>query len=157
MRRTIAVLNGPNLNLLGRREPALYGTATLADLEERCRRTAAELGHDVDVRQSNHEGALVDLVHELRETACGWVVNAAAYTHTSIALRDALATVPAPIIEVHLTNVHARESFRHHSYVAELATATIAGCGPAGYEFAIRHLAALDASAEEVRLVRQQA
>lgn len=146
MRSTIAVLNGPNLNLLGQREPALYGTATLACVEQLCRRTAAESGHEVDFRQSNQEGVLVDVVHELRESARGWVVNAAAYTHTSIALRDALATVTGPIVEVHLTNVHAREAFRHHSYVAGLADATIAGCGPAGYAFAIRHLAALDAS-----------
>jgi len=167
MRGIIAVLNGPNLNLLGEREPALYGTATLADVEERCRLMAAGLGYDVDVRQSNHEGALIDFVHEVRDTAAGLVVNAAAYTHTSVALRDALATVAAPIVEVHLTNVHARESFRHHSYVAGLATATIAGLGITGYEVAVRHLADLDAaaldasvlnaSAEEVRHVRQYA
>jgi 3-dehydroquinate dehydratase-2 len=145
MRRTIAVLNGPNLNLLGQREPALYGTSTLADVEQLCRRTASELGYDVDFRQSNHEGALIDFVHEVRESASGLVVNAAAYTHTSIALRDALSTVAGPVVEVHLTNVHARESFRHTSYVAQTATAVIAGCGPVGYEFAIRHLVALDA------------
>jgi 3-dehydroquinate dehydratase-2 len=157
MSRTIAVLNGPNLNLLGHREPVLYGTATLTDVEERCGRTAAELGYDLDFRQSNHEGFLVDFVHEVRENASGIVVNAAAYTHTSVALRDALATVAAPVVEVHLTNVHARESFRHHSYVAGVARATIAGFGPAGYEFAIRHLAALDAQTEEVWDVRQHA
>ncbi len=142
---TIAVLNGPNLNLLGSREPALYGTATLADVRDLCRRTAAEVGYDVDFRQTNHEGELVDFVHEVRETASGVVVNAAAYTHTSIAVRDALAMVAAPVVEVHLTNVHARDEFRRHSYVAGVATAVIAGCGPAGYAFAIRQLAALDA------------
>jgi 3-dehydroquinate dehydratase-2 len=150
-RPTIAVLNGPNLNLLGQREPALYGTETLADVEELCRRTADELGYDLDFRQSNHEGVLVDFVHEVRETAAGVVVNAAAHTHTSVALRDALATVAAPVVEVHLTNVHARESFRHHSYVAGVAQAALAGLGTAGYEYAVRHLAALDASVEEVR------
>jgi 3-dehydroquinate dehydratase-2 len=157
MSRTIAVLNGPNLNLLGQREPALYGTSTLADVEALCGRTATELGYDLDFRQSNHEGELIDFVHEVRESASGLVVNAAAYTHTSVALRDALATVAAPIVEVHLTNVDARESFRHQSYVAGVARATIAGCGPAGYEFAIRHLAALDARTEEVRDARQHA
>ncbi|UYP18240.1 type II 3-dehydroquinate dehydratase [Rhodococcus sp. Z13] len=142
-RRTIAVLNGPNLNLLGTREPHLYGTATLADVEDLCRRTADTLGFDVDFRQTNHEGTLVDSVHELRCSASGFVINAAAYTHTSVALHDALATVAAPVVEVHLTNVHAREEFRHRSFVAPVATAVIAGCGPAGYEFAVRHLAAL--------------
>jgi 3-dehydroquinate dehydratase-2 len=157
MRPTIAVLNGPNLNLLGRREPALYGTATMADVENLCRHTAAAAGYDVDLRQSNHEGDLVDFVHEVRERASGVVVNAAGYTHTSIALRDALATVAAPVVEVHLTNVHAREEFRHRSYVAGVATAVIAGCGPDGYAFAIRHLAALDARISEVPDVRQHA
>ncbi|MBS9375650.1 type II 3-dehydroquinate dehydratase [Rhodococcus sp. B50] len=142
-RPIIAVLNGPNLNLLGKREPRLYGTATLADIEKSCRRTADDLGFDVDFRQTNHEGALIDSIHDLRESAAGFVVNAAAYTHTSVALHDALATVTAPIVEVHLTNVHAREEFRHRSYVAPVAKAVIAGCGPDGYEFAIRHLAAL--------------
>lgn len=140
-RPTLAVLNGPNLNLLGTREPHLYGTTTLADLAELCVRTADALGCDVDFRQSNHEGELIDFVHELRGSAAGFVVNAAGYTHTSVALRDALATVDAPIVEVHLTNVHAREPFRHRSYLAPLATAVIAGCGPAGYVFALTHLA----------------
>ena len=146
----IAVLNGPNLNLLGQREPALYGTATLADIEGLCRRTAAEAGYDLDFRQTNHEGDLVDFVHELRETASGVVVNAGAYTHTSIALRDALATVAAPVVEVHLTNVHVREEFRRHSYVSAVATAVIAGCGPAGYALAIQHLTTLDVRTVEV-------
>jgi 3-dehydroquinate dehydratase II len=157
MTPTIAVLNGPNLNLLGRREPALYGTATLADVEDLCRRTAAEIGYHVDFRQTNHEGNLVDFVHEIGETASGVVVNAGGYTHTSIALRDALATVAAPVVEVHLTNIHAREGFRHRSYIGGVATAVIAGCGPAGYAFAIRHLAALDAQTLEVPHVRQHA
>ncbi|WP_016932768.1 type II 3-dehydroquinate dehydratase [Rhodococcus sp. R1101] len=148
-RPTIAVLNGPNLDLLGTREPRLYGTATLADIEKSCRRTADDLGFDIDFRQSNHEGALIDAVHELRESAAGFVVNAAAYTHTSVALHDALVTVAAPIVEVHLTNVHAREEFRHRSFVAPVAKAVIAGCGPDGYAFAIRHLAALALDTEQ--------
>lgn len=148
-RPTIAVLNGPNLDLLGTREPHLYGTATLADVEKSCRRTADDLGFDIDFRQSNHEGALIDAVHELRESAAGFVVNAAAYTHTSVALHDALVTVAAPIVEVHLTNVHAREEFRHHSFVAPVAKAVIAGCGPDGYDFAVRHLAALALDTEK--------
>jgi 3-dehydroquinate dehydratase II len=143
-RPTIAVLNGPNLNLLGRRDPALYGTATLADVEKLCDRTATELGYDLDFRQTNHEGTLVDHIHELRDRAHGIVINAAAYTHTSIALHDALATVAAPVIEVHLTNVHAREPFRHLSYIAPVAAGVVAGLGHAGYEYAIRHIAALD-------------
>ena len=139
--RVIAVLNGPNLNLLGEREPALYGSASLADLERLCRDTAAGLGFVVDFRQTNHEGVLVDQVHELRRRAAGFVVNAAAYTHTSLALRDALATVAAPVVEVHLTNIHAREPYRQRSSVSDVADAVIAGCGHHGYELAIRHLA----------------
>lgn len=151
--RTVTVLNGPNLNLLGEREPARYGSATLADVEALCRRTAAGLGLDLDFRQSNHEGELVDAVHEVRGTAAGLVVNAAAYSHTSIALRDALVTVHAPVVEVHLTNVHAREAFRHTSHVAPVAAAVIAGCGPQGYAFAIQHVAALRARSAEVHRV----
>lgn len=147
-RPTIAILNGPNLNLLGTREPALYGTATLADIEALCARVADDLGYAIDFRQSNHEGDLIDFVHEVRDTVSGLVVNAAAYTHTSIALHDALVTVAAPIVEVHLTNIHAREPFRHHSYVSPVAKAVIAGCGASGYEFALRHLASLDTHRE---------
>lgn len=143
-RPTIAVLNGPNLNLLGRREPALYGTATLADLEKLCDRTAIELGYDLDFRQTNHEGTLVDHIHDVRDRARGIVINAAAYTHTSVAVRDALATVAAPVIEVHLTNIHTREPFRHVSYIAAVATGVVAGFGPAGYEYALRHVATLN-------------
>jgi len=146
-RPTIAVLNGPNLNLLGRREPALYGTATLDDIEKLCERTAADLGYDLDFRQTNHEGTLVDHIHDVRERVRGLVINAAAYTHTSVAVRDALATVAAPVIEVHLTNVHTREPFRHLSYIAPVATGVIAGIGPAGYEYAVRHVAALNGPA----------
>lgn len=139
---TITVLNGPNLNLLGQREPAFYGTATLADVEELCRTTAAGLGLGLDFRQSNHEGVLIDAVHEVRESAAGVVVNAGGLTHTSVALRDALATVAGPVVEVHLTNLHSREEFRRRSFVSDVADAVIAGCGPAGYAFAVRYVAA---------------
>ncbi|WP_295701174.1 type II 3-dehydroquinate dehydratase [Lapillicoccus sp.] len=145
-RPVIAVLNGPNLNLLGEREPAVYGSETLADVERRCRAHADGLGFDVDFRQSNHEGDLVTAAQECRH-AVGIVVNAGAYTHTSIALRDALAMAQGPVVEVHLTNVHAREAFRHHSYLSELAAAVIVGCGPQGYEFAISAIATRVAAA----------
>ncbi|NLV81349.1 MAG: 3-dehydroquinate dehydratase [Rhodococcus sp.] len=143
-RPILAVLSGANLNLLGARQPELYGTDTLADVEALCTRTADTLGYDLDFRQTNHEGVLIESIHELRTTAAGFVVNAGAWTHTSIALHDALVTTTAPVVEVHLTNIHARESFRQVSYVSPVATAVIAGCGPAGYAFALHHLAALD-------------
>lgn len=139
-RPVIAVLNGPNLNLLGEREPAVYGSESLADIERRCRAQADALGFDIDFRQSNHEGGLVTSAQECRHAA-GIVVNAGAYTHTSIALRDALVMASGPLVEVHLSNVHAREAFRHHSYLSDLAAAVIVGCGPQGYEFAISTIA----------------
>lgn len=138
--RTFHVLNGPNLNLLGEREPAIYGHETLADVEELCRAAAADLGFEVECFQSNHEGMLVDKIHEIRHTTAGIVLNAGAYTHTSVAIRDALANVAAPFIEVHISNVHAREAFRHQSYLSDKAEAVIVGCGVQGYEFAIRRL-----------------
>jgi 3-dehydroquinate dehydratase II len=141
-RPVVAVLNGPNLNLLGLREPALYGHETLADVEALCRQAAGRGGCVVDFRQSNHEGVLVDWVHELRASVAGIVVNAGGYTHTSIALRDALLTVTAPVVEVHLTNVHAREDFRHRSLLADVAAAVVAGLGPAGYAAAVEYVAA---------------
>lgn len=142
----IAVLNGPNLNLLGEREPSIYGSESLADIERRCVTRADALGLDVDFRQSNHEGELVTMVQDLRHSA-GVVVNAGAYTHTSIALRDALMLVDGPIIEVHLSNIHAREAFRKRSYISEIATGVIVGCGPLGYELAVSAVAAaLDVS-----------
>ncbi len=140
---TVTVINGPNLNLLGTREPAIYGTETLADVEARCARVARELGLEVDCFQSNHEGAIVDKLHEVRASTVGVVLNAGAYTHTSVAIRDALANVAAPFVEVHISNVHAREPFRHHSYLSDTAAAVIVGCGTQGYDFAIRRLAAL--------------
>jgi len=144
-RPVIAVVNGPNLNLLGEREPALYGSESLAEIERRCVTRADALGLDVDFRQSNHEGELVTMVQELRHSA-GMVINAGAYTHTSIAIRDALALVTGPIIEVHLSNVHAREAFRRRSYISDVATGVIVGCGSLGYELAVTAIAAgLDA------------
>ena len=123
MTGTIAVLNGPNLNLLGVRKPEVYGHDTLADVERLCAQEAERHGLRVECVQSNHEGALIDAVHELRASAVGFVVNAGAFTHTSIALRDALETIEGPLIEVHISNVHAREDFRHHSYLSPIASA----------------------------------
>lgn len=137
----VLVLNGPNLNLLGRREPDVYGTTTLADVEERCRRVGAQLGLSVDARQSNHEGVLVDAVQEAMSGHVGVVVNPGGYTHTSVALRDALAALPCPVVEVHISNVHAREPFRSHSYISPVASAVIAGAGVHGYELGLRYLA----------------
>lgn len=141
--RTVVVLNGPNLNLLGEREPEVYGRETLADVEALCAKAAAEAGLALDFRQSNHEGVLVDAIHEVRSSAAGIVINAGALTHTSIALRDALAAVSVPVIEVHISNVHAREAFRHHSYLSAVADGVIVGCGTQGYTLAIARVAAL--------------
>jgi 3-dehydroquinate dehydratase-2 len=140
---TVLVLNGPNLNLLGTREPGVYGTATLADIEKLCRETAVALRLDVDFRQSNHEGVLIDAVGEARDAGRPIVVNPAAYSHTSIALRDALGACDLPVVEVHLSNIHRREEFRHRSYVSGVADAVICGCGPDGYALALRHVATL--------------
>ena len=141
--RTVVVLNGPNLNLLGEREPEVYGRETLADVEALCAKAAAEAGLALDFRQSNHEGVLVDSIHEVRSSAAGIVVNAGALTHTSISLRDALAAVSVPVIEVHISNVHAREAFRHHSYLSAVADGVIVGCGTQGYALAIARIAGL--------------
>lgn len=136
----IAVLNGPNLNLLGTREPELYGNASLADLEARVRAVAASAGVSVDWQQSNSEGALVDAVQQLTGHADGALINAAAYTHTSLALRDALLAVRVPFVEVHLSNIFAREAMRRTSLLADLAIGIIAGFGPRGYELALTAL-----------------
>jgi 3-dehydroquinate dehydratase II len=144
MPNPIYVLNGPNLNLLGAREPELYGRATLADVESLCRTTAQRFGLTVEFRQSNHEGEIIDWIHQARaEKAAGLIINPAGYTTTSIAILDALHTVEAPVIEVHITNIHARESFRRHSYVSQVARAVVCGFGIDGYSLAIAGLAAL--------------
>ncbi len=139
----VFVLNGPNLNLLGKRQPEIYGKDTLADIEAACRALAAELGLELVFRQSNHEGVLVDWIQEAREKAQGLIINPAGFTTTSIAILDALLACPIPILEVHLSNIHRRESFRQHSYVSLAATGVIAGCGAHGYLLALRHLARL--------------
>ena len=140
---TIYVLNGPNLNLLGVREPEKYGHFSLADVEKLCVDTAAQYGLKADCRQSNHEGELVDFIQEAHaKKAVGIIINAAAYSHTSIALHDAIKGVNIPTVEVHITNVHARESFRHHSFTAMAAFASLTGFGIEGYRLAISGLAA---------------
>ena len=140
---TIYVLNGPNLNLLGIREPEKYGRFTLADVEKLCVETAAQYGLKADCRQSNREGELVDIIHEAHaKKAVGIILNAAAYSHTSIALHDAIKGVNIPTVEVHITNIHARESFRHHSFTAMAAFASLTGFGIEGYRLAISGLAA---------------
>ena len=143
MNPTVYVLNGPNLNLLGKRQPEIYGHETLADVEAECRRVAAELSLDVLFRQSNREYELIDWIHEAREAAQGIVINPAAFTHTSVAILDALAAFDGPILEVHISNVHRREPFRHHSYVSGVAAGVIAGFGTQGYELALRRVARL--------------
>nr|WP_203644851.1 type II 3-dehydroquinate dehydratase [Streptomyces sp. SID14478] len=139
------VLNGPNLNLLGKRQPEIYGRDTLADIEALCAETAAAHGATVDFRQSNHEGELVDWIHEAREHHVGIVINPAAYSHTSVAILDALNTFEGPVVEVHISNIHQREEFRHHSYVSARADGVIAGCGVQGYAFGVERVAALAA------------
>lgn len=141
--KPIFVINGPNLNLLGKREPKTYGFETLADVESLCTATAEQLGLQVRVLQSNAESALIDWIHEARESASGIVINPAAYSHTSVGLRDALATFDGPILEVHISNIHAREAFRHHSYVSAVANGVICGCGIQGYAFGVQRVAAL--------------
>lgn len=142
MTKPIYVLNGPNLNLLGSREPEVYGRETLADVKARCERKAASLGLSVEFRQSNHEGELVAWIQEARQKASGLIVNAGAFTHSSIAMLDALLASELPCVEVHLSNIFRRESFRHNSYISKGAKGVICGFGPLGYELAIEALAA---------------
>ncbi|WP_221801360.1 type II 3-dehydroquinate dehydratase [Oceanobacter mangrovi] len=141
MSKTIYVLNGPNLNLLGKRQPEIYGSETLADVEQKVRARAASLGLEIEFFQSNHEGAIIDKIHEAREKAQGIIINPAAYTHTSVAILDALNAFEAPVVEVHISNVHKREAFRHHSYVSLRAEAVIAGMGTLGYQVALEYFA----------------
>ena len=143
MSRIVYVLNGPNLNLLGKRQPAIYGHETLADVEAECRRAAAELQLEIEFRQSNAEFQIIDWIHEARERAGGIVINPAAFTHTSVAILDALNAFDAPVIEVHISNVHKREPFRHHSYVSTVAAGVIAGFGTQGYTLALQRMARL--------------
>ena len=135
----LLLLNGPNLNLLGSREPAIYGAQTLPQIEAALTAEAQRLGHELACFQSNHEGALIDRVQQARQDGTGFILlNPGAYTHTSIALRDALLGVGIPFIEIHLSNVHARESFRHHSYLSDIAAGVIVGLGPLGYRLALQ-------------------
>ncbi|MFZ6044637.1 type II 3-dehydroquinate dehydratase [Pseudomonas sp. CR3202] len=143
MTRTVLVLNGPNLNMLGTREPATYGHETLADISAQCSRTAAGLGFEVDFRQTNHEGELIDWIHQARGRCAGILINPAAWTHTSVAIRDALVASELPVIEVHLSNVHKREEFRHHSFVSAIAVGVICGLGSQGYSLALQHFGQL--------------
>jgi 3-dehydroquinate dehydratase-2 len=137
----VLVLNGPNLGRLGTREPDVYGTTTHDDLVALCQQAGAELGLDVDVRQTDHEGVMISWLHEAADTATPVVLNAAAWTHYSIALRDAAAQLSAPLVEVHISNVHAREPFRHHSYISAIASGVIVGLGVDGYPLALRWIA----------------
>ncbi len=141
-RRSIWVLNGPNLNLLGEREPGIYGGESLSDIEVRCRETADKAGFDLVFRQTNHEGELVGWIQEARSDAAGVAINAGAYTHTSVAVHDALRLLDVPIVEVHLSNVFAREEFRHKSFISAAATGVVCGFGPRSYVLAIDALAA---------------
>lgn len=136
--RTVLVLNGPNLNLLGHRDPEIYGSETLADVERLCREEGERLGLQVRCHQSNHEGTLIDWIHEAFETGAAVVGNFGGYTHTSIAIMDALAVVTAPVVEVHISDIHAREAFRHHSYVGLVADGHVIGKGVAGYAEALQ-------------------
>ena len=143
MTQTIFILNGPNLNMLGTRQPEIYGSDTLADVEALTRKKAKDAGLEIDFRQSNHEGTLVDWIQEAREKAAAIIINPAAYTHTSVAILDALFAFDGPVIEVHLSNTHEREEFRHHSYVSNRADEVIMGHGIQGYAMAIRHVTTL--------------
>ena len=143
MSRLIYVLNGPNLNLLGKRQPQIYGHETLADVEADCRKAAAEYKLDLHFHQSNREYEIIDWVHEARETAAGIAINPAAFSHTSVAILDALNTCEFPVIEVHISNIHKREAFRHHSFVSSRADGVIAGFGTQGYRLAVMRLARL--------------
>ena len=142
MSKPILILNGPNLNMLGVRQPEIYGRQTLADIEESCANYADSLGLEIDFRQSNYEGELVTWIQDALDNVDGLIINAAAYTHTSVAIQDALKLLSVPVIEVHLSNIHQREAFRHHSYVSAAAQGMICGFGSRGYLMALDALAA---------------
>lgn len=143
MPKPIHILNGPNLNLLGQRQPEVYGSDTLADVEKQCADQAKALGLTCTCRQSNHEGQLVDWIQEARQIAAGIIINPGAYSHTSVAILDALNAFDGPVLEVHISNIHKREAFRHHSYVSQRADGVIAGFGTEGYALALRRMASL--------------
>src|ERR1700751_3512899 len=143
MNRLVSVLNGPNLNLLGQRQPEIYGYSTLGDVERECREVAHEVNLELVFHQSNREYEIIDWIHDARGTAAGIVINPAAFTHTSVAILDALNTFEGPVIEVHISNVHKRESFRHHSFVSHRADGVIAGLGTEGYQLGIRRVATM--------------
>jgi len=143
MSKLIYILNGPNLNLLGKRQPEIYGHDTLADIERDCARVGEEFGLDVRLLQSNHEGQIIDWIHEAREQAGGIVINPGAFTHTSIAILDALNTFEGPVFEVHISQVHKREAFRHHSYVSHRSDGVMVGFGVEGYALAMRRMGSL--------------
>jgi len=143
MSRIVYVLNGPNLNLLGKRQPHIYGHETLADIERDCRALAKDLNLELRFHRSNREYEIIDWIHEAREIAGGIVINPAAFSHTSVAVLDALKTCDMPILEVHISNIHQREEFRHHSFVSHVATGIIAGCGTQGYVLALHRVAKL--------------
>lgn len=134
---SVLILNGPNLNLLGTRQPEVYGAVTLADIEEQCRNAARQYGLDIDFVQSNHEGTLIDQIHGAKDSHDALIINAGAFTHTSVALMDAITSIGLPVVEVHLSNIHARESFRHTSYIAPVAIGQICGFGAKGYVMAL--------------------
>jgi 3-dehydroquinate dehydratase-2 len=141
--KPVYILNGPNLNLLGLRQPEIYGRETLEDVAEACGAVAEDLGLTIRFLQSNHEGQLIDWIHEARDKAAGIIINPAAYTHTSVAILDALNAYEGPVLEVHISNVHKREAFRHHSYVSLRAEGVIAGFGTEGYQLALRRMRTL--------------
>ncbi len=143
MTKPIFLLNGPNLNLLGKRQPEIYGRDTLADVGEACAALAEDLGLSIRLHQSNHEGALIDWIQLAREEAAGIIINPGAYSHTSVAILDALNAFEGPVLEVHISNIHKREAFRHHSYVSLRAEGVIAGFGTEGYQLALRRMATL--------------
>lgn len=140
---TILVINGPNLDMLGTRQPEIYGHDTLADVETTCAAVGKDVDLSVKLMQSNHEGEIVEMIHDARENAAGIIINPAAYTHTSVAILDALHTFDGPVLEVHISNVHKREAFRHHSYVSQRADGVIAGFGVEGYALAMRRMGTL--------------